>query len=153
MQHGLNIFRGAAGGQMVITQTTLNVRYAETDRMGVVHHSNYPVWFEVGRTDFIRKMGLPYSKIEENGAMLPLLELHCKYKGFARYEDEIIIKTYIKEYTGTRLLFHYDVLRSGEDKVITEGETLHVWTNTGLKPVNLIKFKPEIYELIQKAAM
>jgi acyl-CoA thioester hydrolase len=136
---------------MYISQTGLTVRYAETDQMGIVHHSNYPIWFEAGRTVFIRQMGIPYSRIEENGAMLPLLELKCIFKGSAKYEDEIIVKTYIKEYTGTRLLFHYDVYIAGDEKVITEGETLHVWTNTNLKPVNIRKYRPEISELIEKA--
>lgn len=136
---------------MFVSETHLTVRYAETDQMGVVHHSNYPIWFEAGRTDFIKKLGLPYSTIEKMGAMLPLIELKCCYKGFARYEDEITIKTCIKEYTGTRLLFHYDVYKYGSDKAITEGETLHVWTNKELKPVNIKKYKPDIYELIANA--
>ena len=138
---------------MFISQTFITVRYAETDQMGVVHHSNYAVWFEAGRTDFIKKMGMPYSKIEEQGAMLPLLELKCSFKGFARYEDELVVKTYIKEYTGTRLLFHYDVCKISNDKVITEGETLHVWTNSSLKPVNIKKYRPEINELIEKTVL
>lgn len=137
---------------MFESQTRFVVRYAETDQMGVVHHSNYPIWFEAGRTDFIRKMGLPYSKIEETGAKLPLLELKCKFKGFARYEDEIIVKTCISEYTATRLLFHYEVFRHGGESAITEGETMHCWTDGNLKPVNIKKFRPEIYDLIEKAA-
>ena len=136
---------------MIISQTSLTVRYAETDQMSIVHHSNYAVWFEAGRTDFIKKMGLPYSKIEESGAMLPLLELKCNFKGFARYEDEIVVKTYIKEHTGIRLLFHYEVNKVGNSKILTEGETLHVWTNNSLKPGNIKKYRPEINELIEKA--
>jgi len=137
---------------MFESQTQLTVRYAETDQMRVVHHSNYAIWFEAGRTDFIRKMGLPYSKIEETGAKLPLLELKCRFKGFARYEDEIIVKTRISEYTGTRLVFHYEIFRHGNDRAITEGETVHCWTDTNLKPVNIKKFRPEIYDLIERAA-
>jgi acyl-CoA thioester hydrolase len=125
---------------MIVSETYITVRYAETDQMGVVHHSNYAVWFEAGRTDFIRKLGLPYSKIEESGAMLPLIELKCRFKGFARYEDEIIIRTNIQEYTGTRLLFHYEIFKAGSDKIITEGETTHCWADGKLKPVNLKKF-------------
>ena len=136
---------------MIISQTSFTVRYAETDQMGVVHHSNYPIWFEAGRTDFIKKMGMPYSKIEECGAMLPLLELKCTFRGFVRYEDEIVVKTFIKAHTGTRLLFHYEVCKAGSDKVLTEGETLHVWTDNSLKPVNIKKYRPEINELIEKA--
>lgn len=136
---------------MLISETKIIVRYAETDQMGIVHHSNYPVWFEAGRTDFIRKMGMPYSKVEENGAMLPLIELNCRYKGFAKYEDEITIRTSVKENTGIRLAFHYEVFRNNEADPITTGETIHVWTNTSLKPVNLKKFRPELFELVNSA--
>lgn len=136
---------------MIVSSTAITVRYAETDQMGITHHSNYPIWFEAGRTDFIRKMGMPYSRIEENGAMLPLLELKCIYKGFAKYEDEIIIKTSISEYTGVRLRFHYDVTKAADGSVITTGETLHCWTDSSLKPVNIKKFKPELYKLIEGA--
>lgn len=136
---------------MLVSETKIIVRYAETDQMGVVHHSNYPIWFEAGRTDFIRKMGMPYSKVEENGAMLPLIELNCRYKGFARYEDEITIKTSVKENTGVRLSFYYEVFKNNETEAITTGETVHVWTNTDLKPVNLKKFKPELFELVNSA--
>ncbi len=136
---------------MFVSETSFIVRYAETDQMGVVHHSHYPVWFEAGRTDFIKKMGMPYSLIEEKGAMLPLLELKCVFKGFARYEDAVIVRTNIKECTRTRLVFHYEVTRTGEDKLLTEGETLHCWTNRDLKPVNIKKYMPEIYELIKIA--
>lgn len=138
---------------MAVSQSTFTVRYAETDQMGVAHHSNYPIWFEAGRTDFIRKMGLPYSMIEENGAMLPLLELKCIYKSFAKYEDEIVVKTRIKEYTGARMRFHYEVFKAGDEKPIAEGETLHCWTNRSLKPVNIKKYRPEIFKLIEKAVL
>ncbi|NLK87603.1 MAG: acyl-CoA thioesterase [Clostridiaceae bacterium] len=136
---------------MFVSETKFVVRYAETDQMGVVHHSNYAVWFEAGRTDFIRKMGMPYSMIEEKGAMLPLLELRCRFKGFARYEDVVVVRTRIKEYTGTRLVFHYEVARAGEERLLTEGETMHCWTNRELKPVNIKKFMPELYDLIERS--
>lgn len=135
---------------MFFSETAIKVRYAETDQMGIVHHSNYAVWFEAGRTDFIRNMGMPYSKIEESGAMLPLLELRCSFKSFAKYEDELVVKTWIKEYTGTRLVFHYDICKA-DGRVISEGETMHAWTNEELKPVNIRKYRPEIYKLIEKA--
>lgn len=138
---------------MFVSETPLTVRYAETDQMGVVHHSNYAVWFEAGRTDFMRKMGLSYSMVEKNGAKLPLLELKCRFKGFARYEDEIIIKTCIAQYTATRLVFNYKVFRNGEQKHITEGETVHCWTDGNLKPVNLKKYRPEIFKLIEKTVI
>lgn len=136
---------------MTISETALTVRYAETDQMGIVHHSNYAVWFEAGRTDFIRKMGLPYSQIEENGVLLPLVELRCLFKGAAKYEDEIVVRTSIKEYNGIKLTFHYDICLAGTGKVITEGETVHAWTNRDFKPVNLRKFRPGIHKLVMYA--
>ena len=137
---------------MFISETNFIVRYAETDQMGIVHHSNYPVWYEAGRTDFIRKLGLPYSKIEELGFMLPLIELRSLYKGSARYEDEIIVKTRIKEYSYSRITFYYEVFRSGEEAAINSGETMHVWTDKLLKPLNIKKHAPDIFSLIESAS-
>jgi acyl-CoA thioester hydrolase len=136
---------------MFESQTKLTVRYAETDKMGIVHHSNYPIWFEAGRTDFIKKMGLPYSKIEESGFMLPLIELNCSYKGSTRYEDEVVVKTRIKEFTLTRIVFHYEIYKNNETEIVTSGETEHVWTNREMKPINIKKQAPFIHELISKA--
>ncbi len=129
-------------------ETRFIVRYAETDQMGIVHHSNYAVWFEAGRTDFLKNIGFSYGKIEEIGAMLPLIELKCSFKNAAKYEDEIIVKTSLKESTNTRMTFSYEVYKEGSDKVLSHGETVHVWTDLNLKPVNIKKFKPQIYELI-----
>lgn len=136
---------------MFISETNLIVRYAETDKMGIVHHSNYPIWFEAGRTDFIKKMGLPYSKIEESGFMLPLIELKCSYKGSTKYEDEVVVKTRIKELTLTRIVFYYEVYKNNETGLVTYGETEHVWSNKELKPVNIKKQAPFIYDLIREA--
>lgn len=132
----------------MVSETHLIVRYAETDKMGIVHHSNYAIWFEAGRTDFIKKAGLPYSQIEEKGIMLPLIELNCKFKIAANYEDEIIIKTSIEEMTNTRIRFHYEAVRMGDKPaILSTGETMHVWTDKNLKPVNLKKYSPELFEL------
>lgn len=136
---------------MFVSETKFVVRYAETDRMGIVHHSNYPVWFEAGRTDFIKKMGMPYSKIEESGFFLPLIGLSCEFKGASRYEDEVIICTSLKSITYTRIVFHYEVYVQGNSKAITMGETEHAWTDSNLKPINIKKHAPEIYSLLQEA--
>ncbi|ACL75816.1 acyl-CoA thioesterase [Ruminiclostridium cellulolyticum] len=138
---------------MLYIDVPLTVRYAETDRMGIVHHSNYPVWFEVGRTEFIKQCGISYSYIESLGIMLPLLELHCKYINSSTYEDSIIVRTSIKSYSKTRLNFKYDVFKSDNtEHPITTGETSHVWTTSDLKPINLKKHYPLLYEIIEKAA-
>lgn len=136
---------------MFIEETELVVRYAETDQMGIVHHSNYPIWFEAGRTEYIKKVGMTYSDIEKSGLLLPVIELKCTYRGSARYEDEIIIRTEIKKMSGVRLVFGYEAVKKSNSEVITIGETTHVWTDTNLKPVNLKKFNPEIYKLLVSA--
>ncbi|MCX7843518.1 MAG: acyl-CoA thioesterase [Clostridia bacterium] len=136
---------------MFFSETQLIVRYAETDQMGIVHHSHYPVWFEAGRTDFIRKLGLPYSKIEQMGYLLPLIELKCTYKGAARYEDQITVKTMVKELTNTRVAFSYEVYRNSEKDCITYGETYHVWTDRQLKPLNLKKHQPDVFKLLESS--
>ncbi len=138
---------------MLYIDVPLTVRYAETDRMGIVHHSNYPVWFEVGRTEFIKQSGISYSRVESMGIMLPLLELHCKYINSSTYEDNIVVRTSIKSYSKARLNFKYEVFKSDNMvNPITTGETSHVWTTCDLKPINLQKHYPELYEIIEKAA-
>jgi acyl-CoA thioester hydrolase len=129
--------------------TPLTVRYAETDRMGIVHHSNYAVWFEAGRTELINKCGISYSEVESKGILLPLLELKCKFISSSTYEDKIVVRTSIKSYSKTRLNFYYEVFKEQDmTKPITTGETVHVWTNSELKPINLQKHFPELYHII-----
>ncbi len=136
---------------MLYVDIPLTVRYAETDRMGIVHHSNYPVWFEVGRTEFIKQNGISYSEVEGNGILLPLLELKCKFISSSTYEDKIIVRTSIKSYTKTRLNFYYEVFKeSNMNSPITTGETVHVWTNTNLRPINLQKYSEDLYNIIVK---
>jgi acyl-CoA thioester hydrolase len=127
--------------------TSLVVRYAETDAMGIVHHSIYAIWFEVGRTEMIKKMGMSYSEIERQGLMLPLIHLQCHFKAPAKYEDELLVKTFVKESTHTKILFGYQVIKKLDEKLLCEGETTHVWTDKTLKPVNIKKVCPEIYAL------
>lgn len=124
----------------------LRVRYQETDQMGVVYHSNYLVWFEVGRTGFIRDFGLPYSTFEEKGLLLPVVEAHCYYKAPAKYEDEIIVRTSVKEMTETRLVFEYEVIKMTDERRLCTGQTTHVWVSREMKPVSLKRMLPEEYE-------
>lgn len=135
---------------MYISRTEIIVRYAETDQMGIVHHSNYPVWYEAARTDYIKGIGMSYSEIEKRGYLLPLLELKSNYKGAARYEDELIITTKIKELSYTRITFCYEVYNKSNNVLINYGETMHAWTNQELKPLNMKKHAPDIFDLMSK---
>ena len=111
-------------------ETTLRVRYAETDRMGVVYHANYLVWFEIGRTEFCRARGFAYRDMEENSdAFLVVAESYCRYKAPAYYDDELIVRTHITELRRRSVRFGYEILRAADDQIIAEGETGHVVTD------------------------
>ena len=131
-------------------ETELIVRYAETDQMGIAHHSNYAVWFEAARTEYIKSLGISYTRIEELGLMLPLRSLKCEYLKPAKYEDRIIIRTSIKEFNGIRITFGYQVFKKEDGSLLATGETEHVWTDHRLKPCNLKRKNIEIYNLIQE---
>lgn len=133
-------------------ESKVTVRYAETDKMGIVHHSNYPIWFEIGRTETTRETGLAYSKIEDLGIMFPLINLKCSYKSPARYPDEVIVRTCIKSVTNSRIVFGYEALKAADRKVLCTGETEHVWTDLNIRPINIKKVHPEIYEHYSKYA-
>ena len=131
-------------------ETKIITRYSETDQMGIIHHSNYAVWFEAGRTDFFKKIGFSYKEIEGRGILLPLYEMNCKFKSPARYEDEITIKTSLKEITKVRVIFSYKVINDLDGKLLSLGETMHGWTNRDLKLINAEKTIPEVYHLLSK---
>lgn len=129
-------------------QTKIAVRYAETDQMGVVHHSVYPVWFEVGRTEFMDNTGLKYSDIEKMGIILPLVHLECNYKRPAKYGDEITITTKINNLTCARIEFYYEVANQA-GMLLATGITMHAWADNTLKPININKTNPELLTKIE----
>jgi len=131
------------------SKTYLTVRYAETDQMGIVHHSNYPIWFEVGRTEFLKSLGASYSSIEDSGVILPLFEINCQFKSPAKYEDNILIITSMKSISRVRVCFSYEVLNSSNNKLLATGETMHAWTDKLLKPVNAQKKIPELFSMLK----
>jgi acyl-CoA thioester hydrolase len=114
------------------------VRYAETDQMGIVYYANYLVWFEIGRVELLRSLGLAYAQMEtDHGLILPVIEASCRYRSPARYDDEILIETRPALLRGSVLKFAYRILRKapeGDDhKVLAEGETVHVVCDEHLK--------------------
>ena len=112
------------------TSTTLQVRYAETDQLGVVYYANFLVWFEIGRTDFCRQHGFAYREMETMaGLYIMVAEARCRYKAPARYDDRILIRTRLKEMRRRVLIFDYEVYRQETDELLAEGETVHVITD------------------------
>lgn len=133
-------------------ESKVRVRYAETDAMGIVYHSNYYVWFEVGRGDFLRRFDMSYKQMEEMGIILPVVESHCRYRIPAQYDDLLTIRTQVKELGAVKLSFQYQVIRDLDNTLLAEGETVHAFTDKTKKPLNMKKKNSELYDLLMKAA-
>jgi acyl-CoA thioester hydrolase len=124
-------------------ETEIRVRYAETDKMGVVHHSNYLIWFEFGRSDFCRARGFSYKEMEEkDNALMVVAESYCRYKSPAFYEDVILIRTKVEELRSRSLRFIYEIFRPSDQTLLAEGETMHLVTDENKK----VRTIPEIYK-------
>jgi len=133
-----------------INESKIKVRYVETDQMGIVHHSNYYPWFEVGRTEFIKKIGMTYSDMEAQNVMLPLVESSCKYIIGAKYEDELTIQTWIEELTEVKVIFRYQVVRDFDNKIIAKGSTIHAFVNKEFRVMNLKKKNSDMWEKLNR---
>jgi acyl-CoA thioester hydrolase len=119
------------------SETRVRVRYAETDQMGVVYHSNYLIWFEVGRVEFIRQLGLNYKQMEEEGCGIAVVDVHVRYKAPARYDDELVIETRLLAARGAVVRFGYRILRVTDGLLLCEGETMHVVVGMDMKKRSL----------------
>lgn len=132
----------------------VRVRYAETDQMGVVYYANYLVWFEIGRVELLRAIGLSYDRMEKDHRLiLPVVDASCRYKAPARYDDEILIETRPALLRKSVLKFAYRILRNGTDgakpELLAEGETVHVVCDESFERQPL----PEEYEAALRSQM
>lgn len=141
----------------------LRVRYQETDQMGVVYHANYVNWFEVGRTEWVRALGFPYAKLEEQGLLIPVVDLHVKFMYPAKYDDLIVVCTRVTEVSPLRLTFESQIRRLDTESFkaayysidelpgncLVSGGTKHVWVDKQFNPVRLNRQAPEIFELLK----
>lgn len=119
------------------------INYYETDRMGVVHHSNYIRYLEEARCYLLENIGIPFEVLEENGITIPVLGVNCTYKHHVTFGDTLQIRVFIKEYTGVRMTVGYDVKDKETGKEAIIAETKHCFTNRNLKPINLKKYAPD----------
>ena len=122
---------------MPTSVTTLRVRYAETDRMGVVYYAHYFVWFEVARADLLRAQGWTYREMEETGVLLPVIEAQCEYRRPARYDDEIHVRTAGRLTSPVRMEFNYEVVVQGQSDVAATGRTVHAALDREGRPCRL----------------
>lgn len=113
---------------MYISETSVRVRYAETDQMGYVYYGHYAMYYEVARVESLRQLGLTYREIEEMGVMMPVLENKSRYLAPARYDDLLRIVTTLREKPGVKIKFEYDIY-NGENALIHKGETILVFIN------------------------
>jgi len=108
-------------------ETRLRVRYAETDKMGVVYHANFLIWLEIGRVELLRQLGFEYSQMEqENNCHIPVVDLRVRYKAPAQYDDEIVVRTELKNVRASLLHFTYEVFRQPDRLLLATGETMHI---------------------------
>lgn len=124
-------------------ETEIRVRYAETDQMGIVHHSNYLVWFELGRSEFCRARGFSYKDMEEkDNALMVVAESYVRYKSPAYYEDVLTVRSKIGEVRSRAVRFIYEIYRAADETLLAEGETMHLVTDSNKK----VRLLPEIYK-------
>lgn len=115
-------------------EVKLRVRYAETDQMGVAYHSNFLIWFEVGRVELMRQLGFDYKDMEQrDGCYIAVADARCRYKQPARYDDELVVRTHVRNLRPSLIHFGYEVLRASDGTLLAEGETVHVVTDSNMK--------------------
>ncbi len=120
--------------------------YYETDKMAIVHHSNYIRWLEEARIDFLKQIGLPYDEMEKGGIMIPVLSVSCRYKYAVRFDETVCIKMKLEDFTGLKFKISYRVTDkdSGEIRVIAESE--HFFVDNSFKPIRVKNVNPKIYD-------
>ena len=110
-------------------ESRTRVRYKDTDQMGIAHHANYIVWFEIGRTDLCRETGFTYKEIEARGLILVVTEVTCRYRAPYQYDDEVLIRTYVAEAASRAMKFGYELLNGSGDRIHATGHSMHVWVD------------------------
>jgi acyl-CoA thioester hydrolase len=115
----------------------VRVRYAETDQMGVAYYANYVVWFEVGRSEYLRAKGFSYRELEELGYRLAVVDLRCRYKGSVEYDELLIVRTHVKDLKTRMVTFGYAILKKETQEVVAHGETRHICLNKKGNPSSM----------------
>ncbi|TVP94140.1 MAG: acyl-CoA thioesterase [Acholeplasmatales bacterium] len=133
----------------MISKHVIVPRYQETDQMGVIHHSNYPIWYEEGRVRFCDAIGLPFDKIEQLGLRQAMIEMSSRFVQPAYFNQPLTLHTYLTEVGKVRLTFEY-ALYNDEDVCIHVGSTRLAWLDADLKPLNLAKAHPDLYTMLHE---
>ncbi|CAM3727329.1 YbgC/FadM family acyl-CoA thioesterase [Aeromicrobium ponti] len=135
---------------MLISTKEVEVRYAETDQMGVVYHANYLIWMELGRTQIIKDLGFSYAEMEQDGIISPVLDIQASYKKPLRYGQIATIKTWIEEYDGFRVSYGYEIFNDEGELAVT-GSSKHVCVKKdSFRPISIKKKYPDWHEAYEK---
>lgn len=119
---------------LAVNETRVRVRYAETDKMGVVYHANHFIWFEVGRVELLRQLGFSYRDMEEkDGRFIAVVEAQCRYRAPAHYDEEIVVRTELRNVRESVLHFAYELRRARDGTLLAEGDTTHIVTDADMK--------------------
>jgi len=133
-----------------VNETRIRVRYAETDQMGVVYHSNYFIWFEVGRVELLRQLGFSYKEMEaQDDCFIAVVDARCRYRAPVHYDDEVVVRTYLKHVRDKVIHFGYELVWAETGQLLAEGDTTHIVANAQMKPRKL----PEKYMQVFRAAV
>jgi acyl-CoA thioester hydrolase len=133
-----------------VNETRLRVRYAETDQMGVVYHSNHFIWFEVGRVELLRQMGFSYRDMEsQDNCFIAVAEAKCRYRAPVRYDEEVVVRTKLLNVRESVIHFGYELRRAEGDTLLAEGETTHIVTDAAMKIATL----PDKYMKVFRAVV
>ena len=136
-----------------ISESCIRVRYAETDRMGVVYYSNYLVWMEVGRVDLCKLLGFDYREMEnEDGVFLAVAESYCRYRSPARFDDEVIVKTWVEEAHSRMATFAYEMSLAESGRVLATGRTRHIFVDRDMQRTRLPEKYHAMFGLERSAA-
>lgn len=136
---------------MEIATKEIEVRYAETDQMGVVYHSNYLVWMEVGRTTLIKQLGFNYAELEQEGIISPVLDIHVSYKRPLRYGETATVNTWIEDYDGLKVTYGYEIFTEDGEIAVT-GQSIHVCVKKdSFRPISIKRKYPDWHEAYEKA--
>lgn len=127
-----------------------DVYYYETDRMGIVHHSNYIKWFEEARIDFLAQANYPFKRIEDEGIMIPVLSVSSTYRKPMIFGDTFVVKIIPIFYNGIKFSMEYEVRKKGSDEICTTGESSHCFVDNDMKPILLRKTNPEMYNVLRE---
>jgi acyl-CoA thioester hydrolase len=139
----------ATNPRSVVNESRLRVRYAETDQMGVVYHANHFIWFEVGRVELLRQLGFSYRDMEQqDNCFIAVVDARCRYKAPARYDDEIIVRTWLKNIRESVIHFAYELVRVEDGSLLAEGETTHIVADAQMQKTAL----PEKYMKVFREA-